>query len=105
MTHLAAQAQRVSFAKVTAVSTLTDSDLARIQRVCGAATPGPWTAHVEGRDFDSGSSFIETAASDLELSGASAADYDFIASARQDLPRLLAEVRALRAALSGSAGG
>ena len=35
----------------------------------------------------------------IELSGASAADRDFIANARQDLPRLLLEVRRLRSLL------
>jgi hypothetical protein len=60
------------------------------------ATPGPWISYVEGRDHESGSSFIQTPASDIELSGATAADQDFIAHARQDLAKLLLEVRRLR---------
>lgn len=75
---------------------LTDSDLLRIERSCDAATRGPWKAYIEGRDHDSGSSFIQTSAGDIELGGVATADYDFIASARQDMPRLLEEVRALR---------
>jgi len=33
---------------------------------------------------------------DIELTGATAADQDFIAHARQDVPRLLAEIERLR---------
>ena len=77
-------------------SVLDDSELLRIQRLCEAATPGPWKAYIEGRDHESGSSFIQTSGPDIELSGARDEDYDFIASARQDLPRLLDEVRRLR---------
>ena len=76
---------------------LSDEALRRIERLCDAATPGPWTSFVEGRDHESGSSFSRTAVHDIEMSGASTADQDFIASARQDVPRLLAEVRRLRA--------
>jgi hypothetical protein len=79
---------------------MSDDELERIRTRCDAATAGPWSASIEGRDHDSGSSFIATVGNDIELIGASEADYDFIASARQDVPRLLAEVRALRALLS-----
>lgn len=63
--------------------------------------PGPWVSHVEGRDHTSGSSFIETGGNggrgeDIELTGASSDDQDFIARARQDVPMLLAEVERLR---------
>lgn len=83
---------------------LAESELSRIERLCDAATPGPWTAWIEGRDHLAGSSFIRTAGEDLELDGATTADYDFISSARQDVPRLLEEVRALRAALARAGG-
>jgi len=62
----------------------------------GSSTGGPWTAYIEGRDHESGSSFIRTADEDIELTGVCEADYDFIASARQDVPRLVEEVRRLR---------
>jgi hypothetical protein len=75
---------------------LTELELARIERHCAAATRGPWKAYVEGRDHQSGSSFIQTAGEDIELTGATDEDYDFIASARSDVPRLVSEVRALR---------
>ena len=79
---------------------LTDSDLTRIEQLCDAATAGPWTASIEGRDHMAGSNIIQTSGDDIEMSGASNADYDFIASARQDVPRLLREVRALRKQLA-----
>jgi hypothetical protein len=51
----------------------------------------------------SGSSFIMTGSSEsrsknIELCGATTADQDFIAHAREDIPRLLAEVALLKAA-------
>jgi hypothetical protein len=64
-----------------------------------ATTPGPWKSLVEGRDFDSGSSFIQTKDEDIYLRGATVADQDFIASARQNIPRLIAEIRALKSKL------
>jgi hypothetical protein len=76
---------------------MTDEELDRIEARLHDATPGPWVSYVEGRDHDSGSSFIQTNADDIELSGATIADQDLIAHARQDLPKLLIEVRRLRA--------
>src|SRR5258708_11069434 len=61
---------------------------ARYQR----ATPGPWTSFVERRDEFSGSDFIRTAGEDIYLTGAAVADQDFIAHARQDIPRLIEEL-------------
>ena len=80
---------------------LTDEELAAIKARCAAATPGPWKPYIEGRDHVSGSSFIMTGegvarGEDIELTGATEADYDFIAHARQDMPRLLEEVEGLR---------
>jgi hypothetical protein len=84
---------------VTQPNALSEEELTEINDRAAAATPGPWTAHVEGRDFLGGSSCIVTGSEDLELSGASEADYDFIAHARQDIPRLVTEIRSLRAKL------
>lgn len=83
---------------------MTDEQLAEIRARCEAATPGPWRSLVEGRDFDSGSSFIDTPLADergqgIEVSGATDADQDFMAAARQDVPDLLSEVDRLRALL------
>jgi hypothetical protein len=83
---------------------LTDEDLNRIERLSHSATPGPWYSYVAGRDPDAAGNCIELGWCNelgsfkcMTLDGASVADQDFIASARQDLPRLLLEVRALRA--------
>jgi hypothetical protein len=76
---------------------LDDIELEAILLRCEQATPGPWTSFIEGRDHTSGSSFIRTEADDIELSGATTADQDFIAHARQDIPRLLGEIARLRA--------
>lgn len=72
-------------------------ELEAIRRRCNAATPGPWKSFIEGRDHASGSSFIRTGETgkDIELSGATTDDQDFIAHARQDIPRLLKEIETL----------
>ena len=76
-------------------SDMTDSELEAIEARVDATTGGPWRSFIEGRDHEGGSSFIQTAEQDIELSGGSVADQDFIAHARQDIPRLLAEIRRL----------
>lgn len=81
---------------------MTDEELDEIERRCEAARHGPWRSYAEGRDHESGSNFIMVGSDDgarskdIELSGATVEDQDFIAHARQDVPRLLAEVRRLR---------
>jgi hypothetical protein len=80
---------------------MTENDLKAIETRCVRATKGPWQSFVEGRDHFSGSNFIRTgglddASPDIELTGASIEDQDFIAHARQDIPALVAEVRRLR---------
>jgi hypothetical protein len=80
---------------------LTSEELEGIRRRCNAAAPGPWRSFVEGRDHTSGDSFIMTGVgdargNDIELFGATTADQDFIAYARQDIPRLLDEIERLR---------
>jgi predicted amidohydrolase len=85
---------------------LSEEELQVIESRSAAATPAPWVSHVEGRDHTSGDSFIETPTQDLYVSahdyrggrGHLAADLDFIAHARQDIPRLIEEVRRLRSA-------
>ncbi len=75
---------------------ISDEELSRIERRCDAATPGPWVSYVEGREEMSGSSFIMTGGEDFYVAGCKMEDQDFVASARQDIPRLVAEVRRLR---------
>lgn len=83
---------------------LTPAALDAIERRCAAATAGPWVAWIEGRDHTSGGDFVQTAEQDIELIGATGADHDFIAHAREDVPCLVAEVRRLRALLDGIEG-
>jgi hypothetical protein len=81
---------------------MTNREVQEIEARSEKASPGPWTSFIEGRDQLSGSSFIMTGppgaeGDDIEFIGATADEQDFIARARQDIPRLLAEVKRLRA--------
>ena len=87
---------------------MTEEELAQIEARANAASPGPWTSFVEGRDHQSGDDFIRISELDAEddmyvsrhgNAGSrppSTADQDFIAHARQDVPALIAEIRRLR---------
>ncbi len=79
---------------------LTDDALALMEGRAARATPGPWKAFIEGRDHTSGADFVRTGGPDLYLFHENAVapveDHDFVAHARQDVPRLVAEVRRLR---------
>jgi len=96
----------------------TDAAVEQIERRCDAASKPPWQSFIEGRDHWGGDNFIRVGGMDDSepdmyvsrsvregLVPASDADLDFIAYARQDLPRLLAEVRRLRAAQPPAEGG
>ena len=83
---------------------ISEQELKGIQARCEASTPGPWKSYIEGRDHTSGSDFIMTGSEknrgeDIELSGATKSDQDFIASAKQDIPLLISEIRRLKNAL------
>jgi len=80
---------------------ITEEELIQIEHRANSAQPGPWKAYIEGRDHDSGSSFIMTGTEhqrgeDIEMYRATIADYDFIANARQDITRLIDEIRKLK---------
>jgi hypothetical protein len=77
-------------------SDLTEGEIADIEARCDLATLGPWKSYVEGRDHTSGDSFVMTGGEDIYLTGATVADQNFIAHARQDISRLVAEVRRLK---------
>ena len=79
---------------------VSEDEIAEIKGRCAAATPGPWASYVEGREQMSGSDFVRTAGEDIYLTGATMADQDFIAHARQDIPKLVAEIERLRKLLS-----
>ncbi|WP_345695955.1 hypothetical protein [Kitasatospora terrestris] len=96
---------------------MTDEQLDEIEERAARATPGPWVPVLETRGATGGGSCLlvdpvgtgvddeiywtrfigqrEVRSPDAQLD----ADLDFVAGAREDVPRLLAEVRRLRAAL------
>ncbi|MDR2948950.1 MAG: hypothetical protein LBV71_07055 [Prevotella sp.] len=80
---------------------MNERDIQAIINRYNKATEGNWIAYVEGRDHTSGSSFIMTIdkngerGNDLEIIGATEADFDFIAHAKQDIPLLIEEVKRL----------
>jgi hypothetical protein len=83
-----------------------EQELKRIERLIDAASDGPWYSYAVGRDPEAESNYIEIGSCNelgsfksIEVVGGTIADQDFIASARQDMPRLLLEVRMLRARL------
>jgi hypothetical protein len=94
---------------------MTKTELEEIKARVEATSVAPWVAFIEGRDCESGSSFIMTGipkgediwgknrGEDIEIvSGAMNADIDFIAHARQDIPRLLEEIERLKLKLKDS---
>lgn len=72
-----------------------DKELYALRALHGTTTPGPWKSFIEGRDHESGSDFIQTAEEDIELSGASQADQDFVAAVHEALPQILRQIQAL----------
>jgi hypothetical protein len=79
---------------------ISEAEISEMRLRCEQATLGPWKSYIEGREEMSGSDFIMTGAEDIYLTGATKADQDFIAHARQDIPRLISEVERLRKLLS-----
>lgn len=83
------------------IEMLFEEELISIAARVTAATNGPWRSFIEGRDHQSGSSFIITGemgsrGEDIELPGTTVADQYFIAAARREIPRLLQTVRTLQ---------
>ncbi|MBL0319086.1 MAG: hypothetical protein IPP74_07335 [Alphaproteobacteria bacterium] len=84
------------------VNHILEKELSEIRKRCNAASQGPWKSYIEDRDHESGSNFIMIGAGknrgdDIEIIGATAADQDFMAHARQDIPFLLDEIEKLQA--------
>ena len=80
---------------------LTDAEIDELRRLCERVAPPPWRAMIEGRDHTSGDSFIMTGREDdrdedmyvsRDSGPAGPAYLEFIAAARNYLPRLLDEV-------------
>lgn len=76
---------------------LTNDQLKTLEELHSETTKGPWESWVEGRDHDSGSNFIRTSGDDIELTGASQVDQDFIAKVHSYLPSLILELKSYRA--------
>ena len=76
---------------------MTKKELKEIEERCNKSTKGPWKSIIEGRDQTSGSSFIMTDGEDIYISNPLFDNnQDFIASAKQDIPKLIAEIRKLK---------
>lgn len=85
--------------------TLSNETLSMLAELSARCDPPPWTAMVEGRDHESGDSFIQVGedrdrGEDIYVtrdSGPADASFlDLIAAARTYLPELLEELRAQR---------
>jgi len=74
---------------------LDEGRLKEIAARADAAASGPWRSVLEGHDHSSGSSCIVTSKGGIDLDGASDADIEFMANARQDVPYLIAELQRL----------
>jgi hypothetical protein len=83
---------------------IAETELDDIDSRCARASPGPWKAFLETEGGLGGSNVIWVSERDDEPdlylwyrgSMASDADFEFVASARQDIPRLVAAARARR---------
>jgi hypothetical protein len=84
---------------------LDERRIAAIAARVSATTAGPWKAMLEGHDHSSGSSCIVAATGGIELDGATDADLEFIANARQDIPYLLAELHRIVSLLNSGDEG
>jgi hypothetical protein len=82
---------------------LSDHELRAIEDRCRTASPSPWFSYVVGRNLEAGLNCIELGSAQLiEVVGATVADQDFIANARQDVPNLLRYVRSLQQQLAAA---
>jgi hypothetical protein len=92
---------------------ITEETLAELERLSASSDDLPWAAVVEGRDAESGDSFIRTGTTDRrgedlyvtrDSGPADAAHLDLIAAARTYLPLLVEELRAARTGQVPSVG-
>ena len=84
---------------------ISEKELEEIEARALKASTGPWKSYIEGRDHDSGDSFIMIGSGynrqeDMYVSRGSgplsSEDLDFIAHARQDVSVLVAEIKRLK---------
>jgi hypothetical protein len=79
-------------------------EMLALRELVAAASPAPWRAMVEGRDHEWGDSFIRIGDDDRQenmyvvrdTSPARSADLEFLAAARNAIPKLLDEIDRLR---------
>jgi hypothetical protein len=101
---------------------LTEAELSEMERRTEAAAPGPWVAFLEtrggvgdcsviqvgrGNDIDD-EIYVRRFIGTKELVSPNPqldSDIEFIAAARQDMPRLIAEVKRLRTLVDAPAAG
>ena len=77
---------------------MTEKELKKIEDRCNKATKGPWKSMIEGRDHTSGDGFIMTGGEDIYIDNPLLDNnQDFIANAKQDIPKLISEIRKLKA--------
>jgi hypothetical protein len=88
---------------------ISDAELDALEALAEGAVKGPWKSYLEGRDHFAGDNFIRTGGDDTDGPDMyvqlyygtkpviDVATHDFVAAARQAIPRLVAEVRRLRA--------
>ena len=76
---------------------ISDETIDNLRTLAAAASPAPWHSMIEGRDHQSGDSFIRTGSGDdIYLIPATPGDQDFIAAARNSIGDLLDEIERLR---------
>ncbi|MEP1490468.1 MAG: hypothetical protein ABJL44_12480 [Algibacter sp.] len=87
---------------------MTESELNEIERRLNNTTIGKWIPMIEGITHESGSDFIMTnvknsddyknteRGQDIELNGGTKGDIVFIANAKQDIRKLITEIRKLK---------
>jgi hypothetical protein len=75
---------------------MTDEELARIEALANAATPGPWEVRAHDDLFAVKGQSGWVASMDADTSAADASNSEFIAAARDAVPALVAEVKRLR---------
>jgi hypothetical protein len=78
---------------------MTDEELARIEALANAATPGPWEVRAHDDLFAVKGQSGWVASMDADTSAADASNSEFIAAARDAVPALVAEVKRFRALL------
>lgn len=89
---------------------MTEKELLEIENRSISGTKAPWIPMIEGITHTSGDDFIMTGVNnaddyknsergnDIYLTGATKEDLIFIANAKQDIPKLIAEIRKLKKA-------